>query len=429
MKTTTKKYELTEAHRAKLKPWADRWIANALNTTPMDDKDRRAMKRAVNGMFQAAKLDVPGRVIFCASPISMAIAGSVAAGVWWLRDNPKEAAKLLGAAPSEAELAQGIYAAVAFAVARGMSMTRDLKPLETPVQAQRSAATRAATRDATGAATWAATRAATEAATRAATWAATGAATWAATEAATRAATRAATWDATEAATRAGSLSPVAQFLISCCARWDYFWDGGNQYSGWVSYFSFFRHVSKLDLPVYDKFKHYEAAAIHGGPRFMHRRFCIVSDRPTVVARDEQNRPHCETGPFIAWRDGWALYAWHGTRVPADWIEHRKTLDPKIALTDESVERRRAAAEMIGWNVILDALKPRVIEQDEDPLIGTLLEVDLPDAPASRFLRVQCGTNRIFALPVPREMKTALEANSWTFDVPQIDVKKLEVRT
>jgi hypothetical protein len=55
-----KLYELTEEHRAQLKPWADKWIANAQNTTPMDDKDRDAMRVAVNGLYDAAKLGAPG---------------------------------------------------------------------------------------------------------------------------------------------------------------------------------------------------------------------------------------------------------------------------------------------------------------------------------------------------------------------------------
>ena len=35
-----KLYELTPEHRAQLKPWADRWIANAMSTEPMTEADR-----------------------------------------------------------------------------------------------------------------------------------------------------------------------------------------------------------------------------------------------------------------------------------------------------------------------------------------------------------------------------------------------------
>ena len=56
-----------------------------------------------------------------------------------------------------------------------------------------------------------------------------------------------------------------------------------------------------------------------------------------------------------------------------------------------------------------------MINKDDDDEIGTLLEVDLPDSGKERFLVVTCGTGRKgIALPVPRDMQTALQANSWT---------------
>jgi hypothetical protein len=290
-------------------------------------------------------------------------------------------------------------------------------------------ATSAATRDATSAATTDATGDATRVAIDAATEAATEAVTWA-THAATRAATVAATVAATEAAT-ATEASPLVSFLLNCCSRWSVFYASGNMWSGWVAYLSFFRHVARLELPQYESYQHYEAATIHGGPRFMHRKFCIVADRPTVCLKDDANRPHCATGPHLAWRDGRKLYAWHGVSVPAEWIETPEVLTPAMALTWPNAEQRRAAVEILGWEKVLAELKPKVIDSDVDPMIGDLLQVDLPDAPGEQFLRVRCGTGRSFCLPVPKAMKTALEANAWTWgdDVKAISVRDYAVRT
>jgi hypothetical protein len=85
-------------------------------------------------------------------------------------------------------------------------------------------------------------------------------------------------------------------------------------WSGWSAYLSFFRHVAQLPID-YSKWQHYEAAAQLGGPRFMHQRFCIVSDRPMFVHRDSAARPHCIDGPHIKWRDGVELHHIHGIRV------------------------------------------------------------------------------------------------------------------
>ena len=40
MSNTKEKYTLTDEHRAQLKPWADKWIANAMSTTPMSSDDK-----------------------------------------------------------------------------------------------------------------------------------------------------------------------------------------------------------------------------------------------------------------------------------------------------------------------------------------------------------------------------------------------------
>lgn len=140
-------------------------------------------------------------------------------------------------------------------------------------------------------------------------------------------------------------------------------------------------------------------------------------------------RLHHAKGPAIESRDGFKVYAWHGTRVPAEWIEQGEQLDPVKILTHTNVEQRRAGAEIVGWKNVLAKLQPRVIDRDHDPQIGTLLEVDLPDAPNERFLQVCCGTGREFVLPVPREYNTAPEANAATYNVPPQLLRQIEVRT
>lgn len=200
-------------------------------------------------------------------------------------------------------------------------------------------------------------------------------------------------------------------------------------WAGVASYLSAFRDILGLQLPQHVAFASWEAAAIHGGFRVMHEEFCIVSDFPEVIRVDNENRPHCENGPSHRWRDGWSLYHWHGVSIPSEWVEDRSSLTPQIALTWKNIEQRRAACEILGWDAILTALDAKTINVDGDPEIGELVEVTLPEIGRERFLRVRCGTGRRFALPVPPEMKTALEANAWTFGIDAIDFTKPEIRT
>lgn len=199
-------------------------------------------------------------------------------------------------------------------------------------------------------------------------------------------------------------------------------------WAAWVSYLTSFRDVIGLNLPQHAAYQAWEDAARHGGFRIMHKEFCLVCDFPEILKKDEQNRPHCENGPSHRWRDGWSLYHWHGVHIPQEWIEDKASLTAQIALTWPNIEQRRAACEIIGWAKVLQQLNARVIDEDGDPEIGTLLEVELPDSGPERFLQVQCGTGRTFAIPVPRDQETAIAANAWTFGLSAEDLK-VEVRT
>lgn len=154
-----------------------------------------------------------------------------------------------------------------------------------------------------------------------------------------------------------------------------------------------------------------------------------LTERPNTIKMDDRNRLHSESGPAIGYDDGFSVYMWHGTRIPPEWIEKPETLTAKIALTHENVELRRCACEILGWATILKQLNAVVIDEDGDPEIGTLVEANIPDIGKEKFLRVLCGTKREFALPVPPEMKTAIEAQAWMLGLNVEDFQKPEVRT
>jgi hypothetical protein len=43
----------------------------------------------------------------------------------------------------------------------------------------------------------------------------------------------------------------------------------------------------------------------------------VLTDRPTVISRDSRGHLHNEGGPALAYTDGFALHARHGTALPA----------------------------------------------------------------------------------------------------------------
>lgn len=354
----------------------------------------------MRGLYEAAGLKAPpdARGAFTASPITAAIAAGAASGVWWLREHPERHEELFGRKLEERDIVAGIVPACSVATRSGLEMlyygevSRLGKVTGVPCVDDSAAAALSAV------------------------------------EATHQAIFRDAGDITPLASSDETTIARVAHFMLGCISKSWSFRNGGNQWSAWVAYLSFFRHVAKLDLAVYDKFQHYEVLAEISGPRYVHERFWIISDFPERIERDEENRAHCATGPQITWRDGWASWSHHSTGVPGRWIEERDTLKPTVALTWPNIEQRRAAAEIIGWEKVLRELSPRVVDQDRDPQIGVLLECDLPDAGRARFLKVLCGTGRTFVLPVPVEVETAREANAWTYGIEPGQLR-LEART
>ena len=563
-------------HEAQLGAWRDKWIANAFSTEPCDWPVAQA---AVKGLYRAAKLDPPPdhRIIHVQSPITAAIAGGIAAAVWYLRDHPEVHPTIFGRQISEPELMAAMPVACQVAVTHGM---RALEGLPSPSHevdfevgaatydatstatrnATRNATSEAtsaaidfatdfvtvaasvatevatidateaatsdaifsatrdatfnatsdatsdaifnatnnatfnATRDATSNATRNATRNATLDATRNATFNATFSATSNVTLDATRNATRNATFnatrnatsnatfnvtldatldatisatrDATISATRnatisatsnatsdatvnaisnvtfsatsgatsdaistagitttGGAIDALTSFYLACVDRWYHFYDGGSDWSWWSARLSFFRHVARLNLPVYEHWQHYETLALQSATRMVHADFCIVSDRQTTSIRDAENRLHCPDGPARTWGDGWAVWYWHGVLVPRTLIEG--TWSTSDILREPNVEVRRCAIEHMGWDrFILEAGLAQVGNTQEDPGNPgqTMTLYDVPSQIYDEPVRVllvtngsaeRDGTRRRFGLTVPADIDIPINAQAW----------------
>ena len=205
-----------------------------------------------------------------------------------------------------------------------------------------------------------------------------------------------------------------------------YFWGGMDAY--WLAWVEF---AAKIGVQI-EKSEHFHAYiqyAKTSGVSYFYPGFAFVSDRPDAIRKDDETRMHCEDGPALSYRDGYAVHCWHGQNIPSEWIEKPETLTAAIAINHPNVEQRRAACEILGWARVLDELNASLIDKDPDPEIGSLLEVDIPDIGREKFIRVTCGTGREFAIPVPPEMTTALQAQAWMVGLESSDFMKPEIRT
>ncbi len=201
----------------------------------------------------------------------------------------------------------------------------------------------------------------------------------------------------------------------------------GSQSASWQSFYNYFLEVVGLECcrPLEGLME----LSMCCGWSLLFDELVVLTHPPMEIKFDEQKRTHCEDDYAIKYHDGTGIAIWHGTRIPSEWIFDNNTITPDVILNWKNVEERRSACEIIGWAQAIALMKGVVIDKDDDESIGTLMEVEIPEIGKEKFLLVlDPNTDKKVGLPVPPEMTTALEANSWTYGIDKFDFKP-EFRT
>ena len=208
-----------------------------------------------------------------------------------------------------------------------------------------------------------------------------------------------------------GAVDGAVRYLLLCASSAWRMERGGNMWSAWPAWISFFRDVCGLDLPEWNNFGHLETTQSACGPYIIHEDFAMVSDRPQFIKRDAGARLHGEDGPAIRWRDGSRFYFWHGFRLSraTEWIiAKRDRLSAAIIDVEKNAELRRIMLEIYGFDRYLAERSANIIDIDE--LHGQprrLMEIRIGDE-ALRVVEVingsdePDGTRRKFVLGAAR---------------------------
>jgi hypothetical protein len=163
-----------------------------------------------------------------------------------------------------------------------------------------------------------------------------------------------------------------------------------------------------------------------------HRNICWVSERHHILSRDDRGRLHGESGPAVAYPDGWAIYAVHGVRVPGYVFERPAEIsveridgERNAEIRRVMIDRYRHGEEVSGHAAFVrDAGGERL---DHDERFGTLWRRNVPDDEPIVMIEVvnstreSDGSSKRYWLRVPPNMTTAHEAVAWTFNVPAKD--------
>jgi len=239
----------------------------------------------------------------------------------------------------------------------------------------------------------------------------------------------------------------------------DFFYDGD-----FGAFYSYWSRIGVLEHGDYDKY--FEYLRSYPGYTIFLKGFAFVCGLPSKIYLDSDDRLHCETGPALAWEDGYNQYYWHGVSVPGKWIDEPLSITGEDFLSENNAERRRCLHEILGTERLTEILKLEVVDVKEisfrswdkeafleacrsgelgeeminftedkiltepakmlpyydlfirtDVQTVTLLRtVDNVDgSEKAQFIRVECpSTGEIFHLGVPGDFTNAAWARAWT---------------
>ncbi len=247
-----------------------------------------------------------------------------------------------------------------------------------------------------------------------------------------RASVRAGVWAGVRASVRAGVGEGVWDEWHREC-----WW--GQHDAGWLSFYNWFARNGLADICA--PLEGLTLLARSAGWCWFHQGFTVISDRPELL-HDEtvtghRRALHCADGPAVTYRDGWSVWAWHGTTVP-EWVIENPTIDKIQA--EVNTELRRCAIESYGWAEYLAAIGATPVDEADDPgNPGHRLRLyDTPeqvyDTPTRLLVMDNAsldrdGTRRMYAETVPADIGDAVSAAAWQFDIAPDTYRRLERAT
>jgi hypothetical protein len=159
-----------------------------------------------------------------------------------------------------------------------------------------------------------------------------------------------------------------------------------------------------------------------------HRTICWVSERHNVLKRNEPGQMHSLTGPAFAWPDGFAIYAVHGVHVPPYVVERPEEITVERINSEDNAEVRRVMIERYRHGEDTSGIAAYMRDGggerlDHDGRYGTLWRRDARAGEDEPTVMVEVvnstpepdGSRKRYWLRVPPDMQTAREAVAWTF--------------
>ena len=198
----------------------------------------------------------------------------------------------------------------------------------------------------------------------------------------------------------------------------------GQHDVGWAAYYDFPRNLgvkyAERDEARLDALLKYTKTC---GWLYAYEGIAFVSQKQSDVHCDQNGNLHCESGPALAFADGFKVYSWRGINVPPWFIEEKDRITAESIALETNTELRRVMCEIIGWDKALEMFGGEVVDSDvclglPRKLISTNIRGEKITLLHMTNGTVENGVRRQFVEGVPNTIKTCHEAVAWQCGVP-----------
>lgn len=155
---------------------------------------------------------------------------------------------------------------------------------------------------------------------------------------------------------------------------------------------------------------------------------CYIVERPDFFNIDTQGRLHHDTRSAVSYRDGFAVWVWHGVKVTKQIIESPETLTAEQVRAETNIEVRRVMTSRMGGRWVEQAGLKRVqaddygeLYKDDDNRQAWVLYTDA--------VLDHDGTPKKGWLRVPYPTETARAGVSWSYSLRRPEDYNPYVRT
>ena len=118
----------------------------------------------------------------------------------------------------------------------------------------------------------------------------------------------------------------------------------GQHEAGYMSWCAYFRNEVGLKNET-NKIQGLLEISQSAGWFWPHENICWITERPSLLKRDERGRLHCEDGPALQYPDGWSIYRFHGVSIPEWVINNPEKINSRSIEEEKNAEVRRVMVE------------------------------------------------------------------------------------